>query len=136
MCTGRGWNPAPRPRCHGRSAPAGRPPATSSPSAIAMPGSDRIRFKPYQKLILLDVADDMVDDLVARLDALGVPSLPSHWRKNLMACTGFEVFKLSFAETRKGSQVLVPELERRLEDINAQLDVPITININRLRPRQ
>ena len=29
------------------------------------------------------------------------------------------------------SQVLVPALERRLEDINAQLDVPITININR-----
>jgi sulfite reductase (ferredoxin) len=27
--------------------------------------------------------------------------------------------------------VLVPALERRLEDINAQLDVPITININR-----
>jgi len=29
------------------------------------------------------------------------------------------------------SQVLVPALERWLEDINAQLDVPITININR-----
>jgi sulfite reductase (ferredoxin) len=26
--------------------------------------------------------------------------------------------------------VLVPELEKRLEDINAQLDVPVTININ------
>ncbi len=55
---------------------------------------------------------------------------PSHWRKNLMACTGIEFCKLSFAETRKRSQVLVPELEKRLEDINAQLDVPITININ------
>ena len=28
------------------------------------------------------------------------------------------------------AQVLVPELEKRLEDINAQLDVPVTININ------
>jgi sulfite reductase (ferredoxin) len=37
---------------------------------------------------------------------------------------------LSFAETRSRSQVLVPELEKRLEDINAQLDVPVTININ------
>ena len=26
--------------------------------------------------------------------------------------------------------MLVPELEKRLEDINAQLDVPITVNIN------
>jgi sulfite reductase (ferredoxin) len=93
-------------------------------------GSDRIRFTPYQKLIILDVPDDKVDELVAGLDALGLPSRPSHWRRNLMACTGIEFCKLSFAETRKRSQVLVPELETRLEDINAQLDVPITININ------
>ena len=93
-------------------------------------GSDRVRFTPYQKLIVLDVPDDKVDELVAGLDALGLPSRPSHWRKNLMACTGIEFCKLSFAETRKRSQVLVPELEKRLDDINAQLDVPITININ------
>ena len=93
-------------------------------------GSDRVRFTPYQKLIVLDVPDDKVDELVAGLGALGLPSKPSHWRRNLMACTGIEFCKLSFAETRKRSQVLVPELEKRLEDINAQLDVPITININ------
>ncbi len=93
-------------------------------------GSGRIRFTPYQKLIVLDVPDDKVDELRAGLDALGLPSTPSHWRRNLMACTGIEFCKLSFAETRKRSQVLVPELEKRLEDINAQLDVPITININ------
>jgi sulfite reductase (ferredoxin) len=93
-------------------------------------GSDRLRFTPYQKLIILDVPADRLDELVAGLDALGLPSQPSHWRRNLMACTGIEFCKLSFAETRKRSQVLVPELERRLEDINAQLDVPITVNIN------
>lgn len=93
-------------------------------------GSDRIRFTPYQKLIILDVPDDKVDALVAALDEIGLPSSPSHWRRNLMACTGIEFCKLSFAETRKRSQVLVPELEKRLEDINAQLDVPITVNIN------
>jgi sulfite reductase (ferredoxin) len=37
---------------------------------------------------------------------------------------------LSFAETRVRAQALVPDLERRLEDINSQLDVPITVNIN------
>jgi sulfite reductase (ferredoxin) len=93
-------------------------------------GSDRIRFTPYQKLIILDVPDDKVDELRAGLDALGLPSTPSHWRRNLMACTGIEFCKLSFAETRKKAQVLVPELEQRLEDVNAQLDVPITVNIN------
>jgi sulfite reductase (ferredoxin) len=93
-------------------------------------GSDRARFTPYQKLIILDVPDDKLDEMVAGLDALGLPSLPSHWRRNLMACSGIEFCKLSFAETRGRSQVLVPELERRLEDVNAQLDVPVTVNIN------
>ena len=93
-------------------------------------GSDRIRFTPYQKLIVLDVPDDKLDELRAGLDALGLPSTPSHWRRNLMACTGIEFCKLSFAETRSRSQVLVPELEQRLEDVNAQLDVPVTVNIN------
>ncbi|MBV8964845.1 MAG: nitrite/sulfite reductase, partial [Mycobacteriaceae bacterium] len=93
-------------------------------------GSDRVRFTPYQKLIVLDVLDDKLNDAVPGLEALGLPAQPSQWRRNLMACTGIEYCKLSFAETRGRAQVLVPELEKRLEDINAQLDVPITININ------
>ncbi|KZS74449.1 sulfite reductase [Mycobacterium kansasii] len=93
-------------------------------------GSERARFTPYQKLVILDVADDKVDELVAGLDAIGLPSRPSAWRKNMMACTGIEFCKLSFAETRVRAQSLVPELEKRLDDINTNLDVPITININ------
>jgi sulfite reductase (ferredoxin) len=93
-------------------------------------GSQRVSFTPYQKLIILDVPDDKLQELTAGLDALGLPSRPSHWRRNLMACTGIEYCKLSFAETRVRSQTLVPELERRLEDLNARLDVPVTVNIN------
>ncbi|MEZ0338658.1 nitrite/sulfite reductase [Mycobacterium sp. pV006] len=87
-------------------------------------------FTPYQKLILRNVPDDKVDLITAGLDRLGLQWQPSHWRRNLMACTGIEFCKLSFTETRVRAQSLVPELEKRLEDINAQLDVPITININ------
>ncbi len=93
-------------------------------------GSDRIRLTPYQKLVILDVPDDKLDELIAGLDALGLQSRPSHWRRNVMACTGIEYCKLSFAETRVRAQSLVPELEGRLADINQQLDVPITVNIN------
>jgi sulfite reductase (ferredoxin) len=93
-------------------------------------GSRRVSFTPYQKLIILDVSDDKLDELIAGLDALGLPSRPSQWRRNLMACTGIEYCKLSFAETRVRSQSLVPELERRLNDLNTQLDVPVTVNIN------
>ncbi|MDT5410488.1 MAG: hypothetical protein QOG14_2708 [Mycobacterium sp.] len=93
-------------------------------------GSQRVSFTPYQKLIILGVPDDKLDELIAGLDALGLPSRPSRWRRNLMACTGIEYCKLSFAETRVRSQSLVPELERRLNDLNTQLDVPVTVNIN------
>jgi sulfite reductase (ferredoxin) len=93
-------------------------------------GSDRIRFTPYQKLVVLDVPDDKLDNLIAGVEALGLQSSPSYWRRNLMACTGIEFCKLSFAETRGKAQGLVPKLERRLEDLNSQLDVPITVNIN------
>ncbi|MGS2809666.1 nitrite/sulfite reductase [Nocardia sp. MW-W600-9] len=93
-------------------------------------GSDRIRFTPYQKLIILDIADDQVDALIDELEPLGLQARPSIWRRNLLACSGIEFCKLSFVETRKRSQVLAPELEQRLADINAELDVPITININ------
>lgn len=103
---------------------------TAVADLMARAGSDRIRFTPYQKLVILDIPDALLDDLIAGLEALGLQSRPSHWRRNLMACSGIEFCKLSFAETRVRAQHLVPELERRLEDINSQLDVPITVNIN------
>ncbi|MCV7064652.1 nitrite/sulfite reductase [Mycolicibacterium farcinogenes] len=93
-------------------------------------GSDRIRLTPYQKLIVLDVPDDKLAELRAGLDALGLSSTPSRWRQNVMACTGIEYCKLSFAETRVRAQSLVPDLEARLADLNAALDVPVTVNLN------
>ncbi|WP_280440930.1 nitrite/sulfite reductase [Nocardia brasiliensis] len=103
---------------------------TKVADAVERIGADRIRFTPYQKLIVLDVADDKVDALIEELAPLGLQARPSLWRRNLMACSGIEFCKLSFAETRKRSQALVPELEDRLADLNALLDVPVTININ------
>ncbi len=93
-------------------------------------GSDRIRFTPHQKLIVLDVPDDKVAELVAGLDGLGLQTTPSLWRRNLMACSGIEFCKLSFAETRVRAQSLVPDLEQRLADLNAELDVPVTVHLN------
>ncbi|MEV0031253.1 nitrite/sulfite reductase [Nocardia sp. NPDC050793] len=103
---------------------------TQVADAVEKIGADRIRFTPYQKLIVLDVADDKVEQLIAELEPLGLQARPSIWRRNLLACSGIEFCKLSFVETRKRSQVLAPELEQRLADVNAQLDVPITVNIN------
>ncbi|OBF12282.1 sulfite reductase [Mycobacterium sp. ACS4054] len=93
-------------------------------------GSDRARLTPFQKLVILDVPDDRVDETVAALDALGLPSRPSAWRKNTMACTGIEFCKLSFAETRVRTKTLVPELEQRLADVDSRLNVPISVHLN------
>ncbi|PPJ31562.1 nitrite/sulfite reductase [Nocardia nova] len=103
---------------------------TQVADAVERVGADRIRFTPYQKIVVLDVPDDKVEELIAELEPLGLQARPSAWRRNLLACSGIEFCKLSFVETRKRSQVLAPELDRRLADINAQLDVPVTININ------
>lgn len=117
----------------GISAIAGRVSGTIL-SAIAdlaeKAGSNRVALTPHQKLIILDVSDDELPALEAGLNALGLPSRPSHWRKNLLACTGIEYCKLSFTETRVRAQSLIPELEKRLDDLNAQIDTPVTINMN------
>lgn len=103
---------------------------TAVADATERAGSNRVRFTPYQKLVVLDVADDKVEQLIEEIAPHGLQARPSPWRRNLMACSGIEFCKLSFTETRKRSQVLVPELEKRLADVNDQLDVPITVNIN------
>ncbi|QRY61042.1 nitrite/sulfite reductase [Gordonia sp. PDNC005] len=103
---------------------------TKVADAMDRVGSDRASFTPYQKLIVLDVPDDQVESLIDELAPLGLQARASNWRRNLLACSGIEFCKLSFVETRKRSQVLAPDLEERLADINAQLDVPITVNIN------
>ena len=89
-------------------------------------GSKRVRTTSDQGLVLLDIAPDRVDSLVAGLDALGLSVKPSTFRRNMMACTGIEFCKLAIVETKARGIAMVDELEKRLGD----LDVPLTININ------
>lgn len=93
-------------------------------------GSTRIRTTPYQKLIVLDVPDARVGPLSAELTAAGLPTAPSPWRRSIMTCTGLEYCKLAFVETRRRAISLLPELEKRLADLNAELDVPVTVHLN------
>ncbi|MCW2753226.1 MAG: sulfite reductase, partial [Marmoricola sp.] len=79
-----------------------------------------------QKLVVLGVAPDDVDAVVAGLLALGLDAKPSNWRRNTMACTGIEYCKLAIVDTKERSRALVGELEKRFPD----LDVPITVNVN------
>ncbi|MDT5041844.1 MAG: hypothetical protein QOE51_2829 [Actinoplanes sp.] len=88
-------------------------------------GSDRVRLTPYQKLLVLDVADDQVEGLVAGLGEIGLQARPSAWRRGTMACTGIEYCKLAIVETKARGEELVARLEERLKDFDAEISIHI-----------
>ena len=96
-------------------------------------GSDRIRFTPEQKIVVLDVEAPKVADLVDDLETVGLSARASTFRRGTMACTGIEFCKLAIVETKAAGANLVAELERRFADI-PELFTPdspaLTININ------
>jgi sulfite reductase (ferredoxin) len=89
-------------------------------------GSSRVRTTPYQKLIVLDVDRDQVDSLSREVEALGLSTKPSQWKRSTMACTGIEFCKLAIVETKERASQLVTALEERIPD----LDTPITVHVN------
>jgi sulfite reductase (ferredoxin) len=89
-------------------------------------GSGRVRTTTEQKMVILDVPPERAGDLVAELEAAGLPAKPSAFRRYTMACTGIEFCKLAIVETKARAMDLIDELERRLPDF----DTPVTINVN------
>jgi sulfite reductase (ferredoxin) len=92
----------------------------------AQHGSDRVRTTVEQNIIVLDIAEDRVDSLVAGLEALDLQVKPSAFRRGTLACTGIEFCKLAIVETKEKARSLIEELEARLPEF----DEPIGININ------
>jgi sulfite reductase (ferredoxin) len=93
-------------------------------------GSTRVRLTPYQKIVVLDVAEDQLETLTTALDHLGLPARPSVFRRATMACTGLEFCKLAFVDTKNRAGELVEELEKRLGEVAPQLETPISIHLN------
>nr|WP_245194517.1 nitrite/sulfite reductase [Kitasatospora phosalacinea] len=89
-------------------------------------GSDRLATTVEQKMIVLDVAEDKVESLVAGLEALDLRVAPTPFRRGTMACTGIEYCKLAIVDTKERGRTLIDELERRLPEF----DEPLSININ------
>ncbi|WP_460466531.1 nitrite/sulfite reductase [Calidifontibacter terrae] len=91
-------------------------------------GSQRVRLTAHQKLLVLDVAADKVEELIVGMRAIGLEARPSQWRRYTMACTGLEFCKLAIVDTKQRSIDLVADLEQRLADLD--LDVPVAIHLN------
>jgi sulfite reductase (ferredoxin) len=84
------------------------------------------RLTAYQKIVLIGADPERIEDLVARLDGIGLSARPSYWRRSTMACTGIEFCKLAIVDTKNRARDLIAELEQRFPD----LDTPISINVN------
>ncbi|MEV4136803.1 nitrite/sulfite reductase [Dactylosporangium sp. NPDC049742] len=89
-------------------------------------GSDRVRLTPYQKLIVLDIAEADTEAVVLGLREAGLEARPSTWRRSTMACTGIEFCKLAIVETKARAAELVEHLEAKV----AELDADISIHLN------
>jgi sulfite reductase (ferredoxin) len=98
--------------------------------AAEQAGSNRVRFTPLQKLIVLDIEQSRVDDVKTALAGLGLQTEPSPWRRGVMACTGIEFCKLAIVETKARAVDLVSKLEDRLKDITGDVTTPISVHIN------
>ncbi|WP_277208737.1 nitrite/sulfite reductase [Isoptericola croceus] len=93
-------------------------------------GAEAARLTAHQKVVILGVPADRVDELVAGLDPLGLTARPSLFRRSTIACTGIEYCKLAIVETKDTAARVIGELEDRLGDVEARLGRPISLNVN------
>ena len=91
-------------------------------------GSARLRTTPHQKLVLLDIAAEQVEPLIAALDKLGLSARPSLFRRSTIACTGLEFCKLAIVDTKQTATDAVLALETRLAGLD--LPHPISLHVN------
>lgn len=91
-------------------------------------GSTRLRTTPHQKLVILDIAEENVESIIADLDRIGLQARPSEFRRATIACTGIEYCKLAIVDTKKTATIAVETLEQSLKDI--KLDRPISLHVN------
>lgn len=91
-------------------------------------GSQRIRLTPFQKLLVLDVPQEKVNDVVNGLRVLELEAQPSTFRRATMACTGIEFCKLAIVDTKDTATQVIRDLENRMQDL-PDLEA-VTLNIN------
>ena len=88
-------------------------------------GSGKIRTTARQKFVIVDVEREAVAELAASLDALDLPTMPSPFRKGVMACTGIEFCKLAIGETKGRARWLAEELDKRLPGLVEEIRIHV-----------
>jgi sulfite reductase (ferredoxin) len=101
---------------------------TALADLLTVHGSARLRTTPHQKLVVLDIAEEYVEPLIAALDGIGLSARPSLFRRSTIACTGLEFCKLAIVDTKQTATDAVLELETRLAGLD--LPHPISLHVN------
>ncbi|MFI2103820.1 nitrite/sulfite reductase [Isoptericola sp. NPDC019693] len=93
-------------------------------------GAESARLTAHQKVVILGVPGDRVDELLDGLEPLGLTARPSLFRRSTIACTGIEFCKLAIVDTKDTAARVIGELEDRLGDVTSRLGRPIELNVN------
>jgi precorrin-3B synthase len=88
-------------------------------------GDGNIRTTVHQNIILPNIPKDSVDAVVKALEAIGLPTSPSTFRRAAIACTGNEFCNLALTETKGLLKEIVDHVEKTVD-----LDELIRINLN------
>jgi sulfite reductase (ferredoxin) len=89
-------------------------------------GKGRARLTTQQRLLVLDIPEERVDEAVARLEALDLPVNPSPFWRGAIACTGIQFCKLALVATKQPAAELVRALEQRFPTFDGK----VRINVN------
>ena len=87
-------------------------------------GSGTLRLTVWQNLIISDIADEVLDDALAAIVALGLDWRASALRGGLVACTGNAGCKFSASDTKRHAAELVDWLDERIT-----VDQPVNIHL-------
>lgn len=88
-------------------------------------GITRIRTTPMKELLFLDIPREKLAEVARDLDATGLYSTPSEFRRGIISCTGLEFCKLAHVTTKSRAIELVDELEERIGDIDSSLTISL-----------
>lgn len=93
-------------------------------------GSHRLRTTPHQKIVVLDIAKDDVEDVIDALRGLELEARPSVIRRSAIACTGIEFCKLAIVDTKDTASAAVSALEERLADLDGKMPRKLGLHVN------
>lgn len=93
-------------------------------------GSTRVRTTPHQKVVVLDIKENDVEEVINGLRGLGLETRPSVVRRSAIACTGIEYCKLAIVDTKDTAAAAVDSLEDRLADLDGKMPRKLSLHVN------